>query len=72
MTALKILCTFSKVINHAILNNSSALLFAIVIGAVHFVEFAFHRVRQFSNDRAMATLFLCIGGPPIQSFDPCL
>ena len=71
MTALKVLCTFFKSNNHAILNNSSALLFIIVIGAVHFVEFAFHMVRKFSNDRAMATLFPCIGGPPIQSFVPC-
>ena len=55
MTALKFFVHFSKEINHATLNISSALLFAIVIGEVHFVEFAFHRVRQFSNDTAMAT-----------------
>ena len=57
---------FSTIINHAILNNSSALLCPIIIDAVLCIVVAIHRIRQFSNERAKAMSLLSVGGPLIQ------
>ena len=57
---------FSTVINHVILNNSSAFLCPIIIDAVLCIIVAIHRVRQFSNEWAKATSLRHVGGPLIQ------